>query len=103
MNEYAPSVKDLASRDVVSRAIYDEVKAGRGINGKNYVHLDIRPETVNRYFEEDGRSDRIDGAYVESKLPDILDFCRTYLGIDPVHEPMPVQPTAHYAMGGVPT
>lgn len=103
MEKYAPSVKDLASRDVVSRAIYDEVEAKRGIGGKNYVHLDIRPETVNRYFAEEGRSDRIDDTYVEKKLPDILDFCRTYLGVDPVKEPMPVQPTAHYAMGGIPT
>ncbi|MGB7337517.1 MAG: succinate dehydrogenase flavoprotein subunit [Phototrophicaceae bacterium] len=103
METYAPSVKDLASRDVVSRAIYDEVEKKNGINGKNYVHLDIRPETVNRYFEEEGRPDRIDDTYVEKKLPDILDFCRTYLGIDPVKEPMPVQPTAHYAMGGIPT
>jgi succinate dehydrogenase / fumarate reductase flavoprotein subunit len=103
METYAPSVKDLASRDVVSRAIYDEVEAGRGINGKNYVHLDIRPQTVNHYFEQEGRTDRIDDSYVEKKLPDILDFCRTYLGVDPVKEPMPVQPTAHYAMGGIPT
>jgi succinate dehydrogenase / fumarate reductase flavoprotein subunit len=103
MERYAPSVKDLASRDVVSRAIYDEVQAGRGVNGKNYVHLDIRPKTVNRYFAEEGREERIDDNYVERKLPDILDFCRTYLGIDPVEEPMPVQPTAHYAMGGIPT
>lgn len=103
MERYAPSAKDLASRDVVSRAIYDEVKAGRGIGGKNYVYLDIRPETVNHYFEQDGRKERIDARHVESKLPDILDFCRTYLGIDPVKEPMPIQPTAHYAMGGIPT
>ncbi|MCA9914753.1 MAG: FAD-binding protein, partial [Anaerolineae bacterium] len=103
METYAPSVKDLASRDVVSRAIYDEIEAGRGINGKNYVHLDIRPETVNHYFEQEGRPDRIDASYVERKLPDILDFCRTYLGVDPVKEPMPIQPTAHYAMGGIPT
>ena len=103
METYAPSVKDLASRDVVSRAIYDEVEKGLGINGKNYVHLDIRPATVNRYFAEEGRSERIDDSYIEKKLPDILDFCRTYLGVDPVKEPMPVQPTAHYAMGGIPT
>lgn len=103
MEKYAPSVKDLASRDVVSRAIYDEVEAGRGIKGKNYVYLDIRPETVNRYFAEEGRKDRIDAAYIEKKLPDILDFCRTYLGVDPVKEPMPIQPTAHYGMGGIPT
>lgn len=103
MERYAPNAKDLASRDVVSRAIYDEVQAGRGVNGKNYVHLDIRPSTVNRFFAEEGRPERIDDAYVEKKLPDILDFCRTYLGVDPVKDPMPVQPTAHYAMGGIPT
>src|SRR5690606_11816767 len=77
MERYAPSVKDLASRDVVSRAIYAEVEAKRGIGGKNYVHLDIRPDTVNRYLAEEGRSERIDDTYVEKKLPDILDFCRT--------------------------
>ncbi len=103
MKKYAPNIKDLASRDVVSRAIYLEVKAGRGINGKNYVHLDITPETVNHYYEEDGEDRRIDRAYIEAKLPDIADFTRTYLGVDPVTEPMPVQPTAHYAMGGIPT
>ncbi len=103
METYAPNIKDLASRDVVSRAIYDEVAAGRGINGDTYVHLDIRPETVNHYLAAAGESRRIDREYVESKLPDILDFCRTYLGVDPVQEPMPVQPTAHYAMGGIPT
>lgn len=103
MEKYAPSIKDLASRDVVSRAIFLEVQAGRGINGQRYVHLDVRPEVVNRYFEQEGESRRIDEAYIEAKLPDIADFTRTYLGIDPVKEPMPVQPTAHYAMGGIPT
>jgi succinate dehydrogenase / fumarate reductase, flavoprotein subunit len=103
MARYAPTIKDLASRDVVSRAIFLEVQAGRGINGKNYVHLDVRPETVNRYFEEAGESRRITAEDIEEKLPDIADFTRTYLGVDPVKEPMPVQPTAHYAMGGIPT
>ena len=103
MERYAPTIKDLASRDVVSRAIYLEVQAGRGINGKNYVHLDVRPETVNSYLEQAGESRRIDREYIESRLPDIADFTRTYLGVDPVTEPMPVQPTAHYAMGGIPT
>lgn len=105
MERYAPSVKDLASRDVVSRAIYLETREGRSIKNRGYVHLDVRPATVNRYFAEEGRpkEDFIDDNYVESKLPDILDFCRTYLGVDPVKEPMPVQPTAHYAMGGIPT
>lgn len=103
MEKYAPAIKDLASRDVVSRAIFLEVQAGRGINGQRYVHLDVRPEVVNYYFEKEGESKRIDAAYIEAKLPDIADFTRTYLGIDPVKEPMPVQPTAHYAMGGIPT
>ena len=105
MERYAPSAKDLASRDVVSRAIYLETREGRSIKNRGYMHLDVRPQTVNRYFAEEGRdrSDFIDEATVERKLPDILDFCRTYLGVDPVKEPMPVQPTAHYAMGGIPT
>mgnify|MGYP001024348856 CR=1 FL=1 len=103
MERYAPHIKDLASRDVVSRAIYLEIREGRGVNGKRYVHLDVTPETVNRYLAEAGEARRIDRAYIESKLPDILDFCRTYLGIDPASEPIPVQPTAHYAMGGIPT
>jgi succinate dehydrogenase / fumarate reductase flavoprotein subunit len=103
MEKYAPTIKDLASRDVVSRAMFLEIQAGRGINGQNYIHLDIRPETVNHYFEEAGDSRRIDREYIEAKLPDIADFTRTYLGVDPVTEPMPVQPTAHYAMGGIPT
>ena len=103
MERYAPTIKDLASRDVVSRAIFMEIQAGRGINGQNYVHLDVRPETVNKYNELAGDPKRIDRAYIEAKLPDIADFTRTYLGIDPVEEPMPIQPTAHYAMGGIPT
>ncbi len=104
MERYAPSIKDLASRDVVSRAIYLEIQAGRGINGKNYVHLDITPDTVNHYLQKDGYKDRsITREYIEEKLPDIADFTKTYLGVDPVHEPMPIQPTAHYAMGGIPT
>ncbi len=88
MEEYAPNLKDLASRDVVSRAIYKEIRAGRGIDGKRHVHLDAT---------------HLGRDVLESKLTEIVDFCRTYLGIDPVEEPMPVQPTAHYAMGGIPT
>jgi succinate dehydrogenase / fumarate reductase flavoprotein subunit len=109
MPKYAHTVKDLASRDVVSRAIYTEIKEGRGVDGKNYVYLDIRPETVNRYAEEDGRTNpdgspyRISGDTVLKKIPDIVDFCRVYLGVDPVTQMMPTQPTAHYAMGGIPT
>jgi len=109
MPRYAPTVKDLASRDVISRAIYLEIREGRGVNGEDYVYLDVRPETVNRYFAEDGIKNpdgsprRITAADIERKLPDIADFCRTYLGVDPVKQMMPIQPTAHYAMGGIPT
>lgn len=103
MERYAPSVKDLASRDVVSRAIYLEIREGNGIKGKNYVHLDIRPETVNRYLAEANESRRIDNEYIAAKLAETLDTCRTYVGVDPLTEPMPIQPTAHYAMGGIPT
>ena len=103
MEKYAPTIKDLASRDVVSRAIYLEVQEGLGIDGKDYVHLDVRPETVNRFFAEAGEDRSIDADYVRAKLPDILDFCETYAGVDPTKEPIPVQPTAHYAMGGIPT
>ncbi|HEY5670780.1 MAG TPA: FAD-dependent oxidoreductase [Anaerolineales bacterium] len=109
METYAPTVKDLASRDVISRAMYLEMKEGRGIGGKRYLYLDVRPETVNKYAAKDGRK-RPDGSpysvtgdEILRKLPDIIDFCRTYLGVDPVQQPMPVQPTAHYTMGGIPT
>ena len=88
MERYAPTLLDLAPRDMVSRAIYREIQEGRGIDGKDYVHLDLT---------------HLDPAVVEQKLPDITDFVRTYLGIDPVKQPVPVQPTAHYAMGGIPT
>ena len=109
MPKYAPSVKDLASRDVVSRAIYTEIREGHGIDGKNYVYLDIRPETVNKFAALDGRTSpdgspyTITGDTVLQKIPDIVDFCRVYLGVDPVTQMMPTQPTAHYTMGGIPT
>jgi succinate dehydrogenase / fumarate reductase flavoprotein subunit len=109
MEKYAPTVKDLASRDVVSRAMYLEMREGRGIGGKRYLYLDMRPETVNKYAALDGRKSLDGSAYTVTgeellaKLPDIVDFARTYLGVDPVAQPMPVQPTAHYAMGGIPT
>jgi succinate dehydrogenase / fumarate reductase flavoprotein subunit len=103
MERYAPSIKDLASRDVVSRAIYLELRDDKGIQGKKYVHLDIRPDTVNRYLAEAGEERRIDNAYIIRNLAETLDTCRTYVGVDPLTEPMPVHPTAHYAMGGTPT
>lgn len=109
MERYAPTVKDLASRDVVSRAMYIEMKEGRGIGGKRYLYLDVTPETVNKYAAIDGRKNPDGSPYqvtaeeILAKLPDIIDFCQTYLGVNPVTQPMPVQPTAHYAMGGIPT
>jgi succinate dehydrogenase / fumarate reductase flavoprotein subunit len=103
MERYAPKIKDLASRDVVSRAIALELREGRGIKGKRYVYLDVRPETVNRYLAEAGETRRIDTHFIETKLAETVDQARTYAGIDPTREPMPIQPTAHYAMGGIPT
>jgi succinate dehydrogenase / fumarate reductase flavoprotein subunit len=102
MEKYAPNLKDLASRDVCSRSIYQEVRAGNGIGGKDYVHLDIRAETINKY-KTSPTGGTVDSAWVEKRLPDIIEFARTYLGVDPIQEPMPIQPTAHYAMGGIPT
>ncbi len=109
MKKYAPSVKDLASRDVISRAMYIEMQEGRGIGGKNFLYLDVRPDTVNKYAVLDDRRNpdgtlyQVTADQIISKLPDIADFCRVYLGVDPVTQPMPVQPTAHYTMGGIPT
>ena len=88
MERYSPKLMDLAPRDMVSRAIYFEIKDGRGVDGKEYVHLDLR---------------HLGREVIEKKLPDITDFVRTYMGIDPVKDLVPVQPTAHYAMGGIPT
>ncbi|MFC5909481.1 succinate dehydrogenase flavoprotein subunit [Streptacidiphilus monticola] len=89
MERYAPVMKDLASRDVVSRAIYSEIRAGRGcgLNG-DHVYLDLT---------------HLPPEQLDAKLPDITEFARTYLGIEPYTDPIPIQPTAHYAMGGIPT
>jgi succinate dehydrogenase / fumarate reductase flavoprotein subunit len=109
MPKYAPTVKDLASRDVISRAIYTEIREGRGVNGQNYVWLDVRPESVIQYAALDGRTNPDGSPYIVTaeqllaKLPDIVDFNRVYLGIDPMTQMMPIQPTAHYTMGGIPT
>ena len=109
MERYAPTVKDLASRDVISRAMYLEIKEGRGINGKGYMYMDVTPDVVNHYADIDGRKNpdgspyRVTASDILNKLPDIIDFCETYIGVNPVSEPMPVQPTAHYTMGGIPT
>jgi succinate dehydrogenase / fumarate reductase flavoprotein subunit len=85
---YAPTLKDLAPRDMMSRFIYQEIKEGRGVNGQDYVYMDLT---------------HLDPAIIDAKLPDITDFARTYLGVEPKTEMIPIQPTAHYAMGGLPT
>jgi succinate dehydrogenase / fumarate reductase flavoprotein subunit len=89
MERYAPTIKDLAPRDVVSRSIYQEIKEGRGLGPKgDYVLLDLT---------------HLDPRVLEEKLPDITEFARVYLQVEPNDEPVPIQPTAHYAMGGIPT
>jgi len=89
MERYAPTIKDLAPRDIVSRCMVQEVAEGRGGGpNKDYVFLDCT---------------HLGAEVLETKLPDITEFARTYLGVDPVVEPVPVMPTAHYAMGGIPT
>jgi succinate dehydrogenase / fumarate reductase flavoprotein subunit len=89
MERYAPTIKDLAPRDIISRCMVQEVAEGRGAGpDKDYVLLDCT---------------HLGAEVLETKLPDITEFARTYLGVDPVTEPVPVMPTAHYAMGGIPT
>jgi succinate dehydrogenase / fumarate reductase flavoprotein subunit len=89
MERYAPTIKDLAPRDMVSRAIYQEIKEGRGGGPTgDWVYLDIS---------------HLDPKVIEEKLPDITEFARIYLKVEPMNEPVPIQPTAHYAMGGIPT
>ncbi len=88
MERYAPKLKDLAPRDVVTRAIYQEIREGRGVDGKDFVYLDVR---------------HLGKQVIEEKLPDISDFARIYQGVEPLKQPVGIQPTAHYAMGGVPT
>ena len=89
MERYAPTIKDLAPRDMVARAMANEVREGRGGGpNKDYVYLDLT---------------HLEPAVIDAKLPDITEFARTYLGVEPYTEPVPVFPTAHYAMGGIPT
>jgi succinate dehydrogenase / fumarate reductase flavoprotein subunit len=102
MERYMPTLKDLAPRDICSRCIYEEVRAGRGIGGKDYVYMDFRPETINRLKSGPGGKD-VTREHMEKTLPDIIEFARVYLGVDPMTQPVPIQPTAHYAMGGIPT
>jgi succinate dehydrogenase / fumarate reductase, flavoprotein subunit len=102
MERYAPKLLDLAPRDIISRSIDQEIRAGRGADGKDYVYLDIRPETINRCQSAPGGK-TVTAAQLEAKLPDIIEMMRVYQGIDPMKAPVPIQPTAHYAMGGIPT
>jgi succinate dehydrogenase / fumarate reductase flavoprotein subunit len=89
MERYAPTIKDLAPRDIVARCMATEIREGRGGGpNKDYVYLDIT---------------HLEPAVIDAKLPDITEFARTYLGVEPYTEPVPVLPTAHYAMGGIPT
>jgi succinate dehydrogenase / fumarate reductase flavoprotein subunit len=89
MERYAPTVKDLAPRDMVSRAMLTEVREGRGMGpDRDYLHLDLT---------------HLPPEQIDAKLPDIADFVRTYQGLEPKTDLIPIQPTAHYAMGGIPT
>jgi succinate dehydrogenase / fumarate reductase, flavoprotein subunit len=88
MKRYAPTLKDLAPRDIVSRAILKEISEERGIDGKDYVYLDLREIGKER---------------LNQKLPEIISFIQTYLGIDPSTKQIPIAPTCHYMMGGIPT
>jgi succinate dehydrogenase / fumarate reductase flavoprotein subunit len=87
MKNYAPAKMELAPRDVVSRAEQSEINEGRGIGGQDYVHLDLRPIGKERILE---------------RLPQVYELALNYLGVDALVEPVPIQPTAHYSMGGIP-
>jgi succinate dehydrogenase / fumarate reductase flavoprotein subunit len=88
MERYAPVIKDLAPRDMVSRCMLEEIRNGKGIDGKDYLHLDLT---------------HLGKEVLETKLSEITGFARTYAGVDPVKEPIPVHPTCHYMMGGIAT
>src|SRR5450755_29438 len=89
MERYAPSAKDLASRDVVSRAMTIEIREGRGVGkDKDHIYLHL---------------DHLDPAVLHERLPGIAELARIFAGVDITREPIPVLPTAHYNMGGIPT
>ena len=90
MERYAPNAKDLAGRDVVARSIMIEIREGRGCEGPWGTHIKLKLD----HLGED---------VLESKLPGICELSRTFAHVDPVHEPIPIIPTCHYMMGGVPT
>jgi succinate dehydrogenase / fumarate reductase flavoprotein subunit len=89
MERYAPSAKDLASRDVVSRAMTIEIREGRGLGKlKDHIHLHL---------------DHLDPAILQERLPGIAELARIFSGVDIAREPIPIVPTVHYNMGGIPT
>ena len=90
MERYAPHVKDLASRDVVARAIAMELRAGKGFNPKGVDHVKLK-------------LDHLGADLIKSRLPGIRELAMKFAGVDPIFEPIPVVPTCHYSMGGIPT
>ncbi len=87
MKRYAPDKMELAPRDVVSRAEWQEIMEGRGINGQQYVYLDLR---------------HLGAEKIKERLPQVRELAMKFAGVDPIEEPVPIQPTAHYSMGGIP-
>lgn len=88
MARYAPNMMELAPRDITSRAEQTEIEEGRGIDGKDYVYLDLTPIGRERILE---------------RLPQIHQLVKNFVGVDCSEKPIPIQPTAHYSMGGIPT
>lgn len=102
MERYAPTMLDLAPRDMISRFMQMEINEGRGIGGKDFLYLDLRPESINKYKSAPGGR-AVTEKELRDKLPDIIEMMELYLAVDPMKELVPTQPTAHYAMGGIPT
>ncbi|QDG34855.1 succinate dehydrogenase flavoprotein subunit [Alteromonas mediterranea] len=90
MERYAPNAKDLAGRDVVARSMMTEIREGRGCEGPWGTHIKLKLDHLGKDV-------------LESRLPGILELSRTFAHVDPVKEPIPVIPTCHYMMGGIPT
>ncbi|MCW8092175.1 succinate dehydrogenase flavoprotein subunit [Alteromonas sp. ASW11-130] len=90
MERYAPNAKDLAGRDVVARSMMTEIREGRGCEGPWGTHIKLKLDHLGKEV-------------LESRLPGILELSRTFAHVDPVKEPIPVIPTCHYMMGGIPT
>ena len=88
MSKYAPKAMELGPRDIVSRSIQTEINEGRGIDGKDYVYLDLR---------------HLGRAKILERLPGIRDLAINFVGVDPIDKPVPIQPGQHYTMGGLDT